>query len=240
MKEYTMAGPVYCAAVVPVSTKMPAPMMAPIPKVIRFTGPSTRLSECSPTCPASSRSVLSGFRMSMLAIVSVEVIACSITLALADYPLDGACVTVKQEESALVQSYTRCVFPALRPQRAERRASELDPHSVRSGRHRWVSRSVRGFLPIRLRHVDEEESHPARPGRVGPLRRAPGAQSDDTPPDSRRSCQTRARPRRGHAEDRRLLRRLHGRESHRCQGPLATRTGIGPHQRSPGKIAARR
>src|ERR1017187_8775042 len=120
MKEYTMAGPVYCAAVVPVSTKMPAPMMAPIPKVIRFTGPSTRLSECSPTCPASSRSVLSGFRMSMLAMVSVEVIACSITLALMDYQPDSVCATVKQRSPplfrfTLVASFFLCALFAQTP-----------------------------------------------------------------------------------------------------------------------------
>ena len=43
-----MAGPGVLRRRRPVRTKMPAPMMAPIPRVIRFVGPSTRLSECSP------------------------------------------------------------------------------------------------------------------------------------------------------------------------------------------------
>src|SRR5229473_7756894 len=48
-----MAGPAYSAAAEPVSTKMPAPMTAPIPRVIRFTGPSARFRQCSPVSPAS-------------------------------------------------------------------------------------------------------------------------------------------------------------------------------------------
>ena len=43
MKEETMAGPAYCAAAWPVRTKMPAPMMAPMPSAVRLTGPSARL-----------------------------------------------------------------------------------------------------------------------------------------------------------------------------------------------------
>src|SRR6185437_15388733 len=55
MYEITMAGPANCAAAVPVSTKMPAPIMAPIPSVIRLMGPSARFSECSPPPAASAR-----------------------------------------------------------------------------------------------------------------------------------------------------------------------------------------
>src|ERR1017187_10460722 len=126
-----MAGPVYCAAVVPVSTKMPAPMIAPIPSVIRFTGPSTRLSECSPTCPASSRRVLSGFRISMLAIVSVEVIACNITLALPDFLPDCTCATVKQRSPplftvTLVASFFLCALSAQTPARQNSTAIQFD------------------------------------------------------------------------------------------------------------------
>src|ERR1035441_9518390 len=40
--ERTTAGPAFCAATVPVSTKMPVPMMAPTPRAVRFTGPSAR------------------------------------------------------------------------------------------------------------------------------------------------------------------------------------------------------
>src|SRR5436309_3555225 len=41
--ESTTAGPAFCAATVPVSTKMPVPMIAPMPSAVRFTAPSTRL-----------------------------------------------------------------------------------------------------------------------------------------------------------------------------------------------------
>jgi hypothetical protein len=33
---------------------MPVPMMAPMPSVTRFNGPSTRFSECSPLAAASA------------------------------------------------------------------------------------------------------------------------------------------------------------------------------------------
>src|SRR5579884_498812 len=42
-------------------TKIPAPMMAPIPSVTRLTGPSARLRLCSPLSFASANSVLTGF-----------------------------------------------------------------------------------------------------------------------------------------------------------------------------------
>ena len=41
-----MAGPAFAAAAWPVSTKMPVPMIAPMPSAMRFTGPSTRRSPC--------------------------------------------------------------------------------------------------------------------------------------------------------------------------------------------------
>src|SRR5580765_1664068 len=53
------AGPVLSCAATPVRTKMPVPMMAPIPIAVRETGPSTRRRRCSPAI--SSRSSLSGF-----------------------------------------------------------------------------------------------------------------------------------------------------------------------------------
>src|SRR5207244_457194 len=52
--ERTIAGPACSAAASPVSTKMPVPMIAPMPRVTRLTGPSTRLSEWSPVCAASA------------------------------------------------------------------------------------------------------------------------------------------------------------------------------------------
>src|SRR5678816_1726027 len=48
-----MAGPAYCAAAVPVRTKMPAPMIAPMPRRVRLRAPSDRLRECSPSSDAS-------------------------------------------------------------------------------------------------------------------------------------------------------------------------------------------
>src|ERR1700692_1992757 len=54
-------GPAYSAAADPVITKMPAPMMAPIPSVTRFTGPRARFRLCSPVCPASCISVVIDF-----------------------------------------------------------------------------------------------------------------------------------------------------------------------------------
>src|SRR6476620_5922141 len=54
MKEYTIAGPAYWAAAVPVSTKMPAPMIAPMPSVVRFSAPRARFKVCVPSsAPAS-------------------------------------------------------------------------------------------------------------------------------------------------------------------------------------------
>ena len=50
-----MAGPAVCAAAVPVSTKMPAPMMAPMPSIVRLSAPSARLSvTASPSAAASA------------------------------------------------------------------------------------------------------------------------------------------------------------------------------------------
>ena len=42
--EITSAGPAFIDAAVPVSTKMPVPMIAPMPSAVRFHGPSDRLS----------------------------------------------------------------------------------------------------------------------------------------------------------------------------------------------------
>jgi len=47
------------------------------------------------------------------------------------------------------------------------------------------------FLPVRLRRMDQSQSHPARPIPVGPLLRTRGAQPPNPPPDSRRGRQTR-------------------------------------------------
>src|ERR1700733_11160098 len=42
--ERTSAGPAFCDAAVPVSTKMPVPMIEPIPSAVRCQGPSDRRS----------------------------------------------------------------------------------------------------------------------------------------------------------------------------------------------------
>src|SRR5271166_5146521 len=43
-KDRTTAGPEFCAATVPVSTKMPVPTIAPTPSAVRLTAPSARFS----------------------------------------------------------------------------------------------------------------------------------------------------------------------------------------------------
>jgi len=43
-KDSMMAGPAWAAATWPVRTKMPAPMMAPMPRLIRLMGPRDRFS----------------------------------------------------------------------------------------------------------------------------------------------------------------------------------------------------
>src|SRR3954449_12160155 len=58
MNDSTTAGPEWRAAARPVSTKMPAPMIAPMPSMVRFVALSARLSERSPTASASARSAV--------------------------------------------------------------------------------------------------------------------------------------------------------------------------------------
>src|SRR5271165_614128 len=55
MNESTMAGPEFWAAVMPVSVKIPAPIMAPIPRAISEPGPSVRFKECSAWHSANRR-----------------------------------------------------------------------------------------------------------------------------------------------------------------------------------------
>src|SRR5579859_1428999 len=61
-----MAAPAYCAAAWPVSTKMPAPMMAPMPSVMRLMGPSARLRPCSLVSEASAINISRGLVFSSL------------------------------------------------------------------------------------------------------------------------------------------------------------------------------
>src|ERR1017187_2887458 len=58
-----MAGPAKLAAAAPVSTKMPAPMIAPIPSATRLTGPRARFSPPS-SDEASLRSMSKDLRPS--------------------------------------------------------------------------------------------------------------------------------------------------------------------------------
>src|SRR5215475_3898042 len=53
------AGPAVLCAAAPVATKIPAPMIAPTPRLVSCTGPSTRLSLCSPFISSKRRE--SGF-----------------------------------------------------------------------------------------------------------------------------------------------------------------------------------
>src|SRR5437899_7146758 len=54
--DSTSAGPAFCDAAVPVRTKMPVPMMQPMPSAVRFQGPSERRSSprSASACSASN------------------------------------------------------------------------------------------------------------------------------------------------------------------------------------------
>jgi hypothetical protein len=54
--EMAMAGPAFWAAATPVRENSPAPMIAPIPKAMRFPGPSVRFSLTS--APSDSAMML--------------------------------------------------------------------------------------------------------------------------------------------------------------------------------------
>ena len=71
-KERTIAGPAYCAAALPVSTKMPAPMIAPMPSIVRFVAESARLSVPDPVCAASVCSDAMLFVLDMLMRISPD------------------------------------------------------------------------------------------------------------------------------------------------------------------------
>ena len=82
-------------------------------------------------------------------------------------------------------------------------SSKADPQ-LRSDRDRQDRRSLRRLLPVLLRQLDEEQSHPAGQVALGPLQRAGGTQPlrparhsragaerrDSTPPSRRRSATT--------------------------------------------------
>src|SRR5439155_1693886 len=52
--ESMSAGPATLCAAAPVATKMPAPMMAPTPRLVSWTGPRTRRSRFSPAISSNS------------------------------------------------------------------------------------------------------------------------------------------------------------------------------------------
>ena len=81
----------------------------------------------------------------------------------------------------------------------------------RRHRHGPLRRSLRRLLHLLLRRLAEEQSHSARPDLVERLRQALRRQSELPARHSGAGCHGQ-RPRRRHPEDRRLLRRLHGRE----------------------------
>ena len=60
MKEIMIAGPAYCAAARPVSTKIPVPMMQPMPNRTRLRAPSERFS--SP-CSSSTLDLRNGLAL---------------------------------------------------------------------------------------------------------------------------------------------------------------------------------
>jgi hypothetical protein len=60
MYDTMSAGPASLRAAEPVATKMPAPMIAPTPRLVSWTGPRIRRRRFSPFISSSSR--LSGLR----------------------------------------------------------------------------------------------------------------------------------------------------------------------------------
>src|ERR1700722_16307000 len=66
IKQKTTPGPAYRAAAGPVSTKIPVPIIAPIPSATRFKAPNERFNVCSPCSPASSVSIDIGLPRSRL------------------------------------------------------------------------------------------------------------------------------------------------------------------------------
>src|SRR5690348_13222706 len=68
MYDRMIAGPANCAAAAPVSTKMPAPMIAPIPSVMRLVAPKARFRPCSSPDSASFTRASSDFVAIRLAI----------------------------------------------------------------------------------------------------------------------------------------------------------------------------
>ena len=81
---------------------------------------------------------------------------------------------------------------------------------------------------------------PPDQSRWGRFSRAGGAQSRDSAPDPGRSRQASRGPRCHHAEDRRLLRRLHGRGGHRRPRLRAARARAGAHPQFEGQSGAGR
>ena len=105
--------------------------------------------------------------------------------------------------------------------------------------HRPHGRSLRGFLPVRLRQLDQEQPHSAGPVALGPLL---GSWRSDNREILHQILEEAAKPAPSRdadrAEDRRLLRGLHGRGGHRRQGPEAARARAGADPRSEGQGGA--
>src|SRR5207253_3982124 len=136
-----IAGPANCAAACPVMTKIPAPMMAPIPNVTRLIGPRARFRQCSPDSPASFISVSIGFvankglPMQLLLSESVGLLyPCPFGLQ----HCSGAGCSALQENSTIFRSQPG--IPS-RPQQINRDAQEHDDQTG-PGRLRSVKQTA--------------------------------------------------------------------------------------------------
>src|SRR5205823_13152872 len=151
-----IAGPANCAAACPVITKIPAPMMAPIPSVTKLRGPSARLRLCSPDSLASFISVSIGF-------VANKGLPMQLLLSQSTYTLvshcqfglehcSGAARFALQENSALV----RCKPGGPAQPQIDRYAKQHD-HEARTRRFRLVKQQRKiGRASCREREEKEE------------------------------------------------------------------------------------
>src|SRR5260221_2611565 len=179
------AGPAMLRAIAPVETKIPAPITAPIPRLVSVTGPRTRRSRFSPFI--SSRRRLRGFVAKSL-------------LAIRKPPPPDPTVETPQRTTAGRRSQdrrrSRCgVRPSAKPGAREEASDEIErePHDVRvrpfdprdedrgapldlvgpRGVHRLADRDVGGDLAARqtakehLRDAPSREDPPVVPSQHG-------------------------------------------------------------------------
>jgi hypothetical protein len=72
--ERAIAGPPLDAAALPVNEKMPAPMIAPMPSVVRFMADNVRFKLCSPPTAASAFKAAIDFLTKRFAIQCLQVV----------------------------------------------------------------------------------------------------------------------------------------------------------------------